>query len=212
MKLSTYFRSSASYRVRIALGLKGLSWEPDYVNLPKGEQRGADYLGINPQGLLPALTTDEGGVLTQSLAIIEYLEETHPTPALLPSSALARAKVRAMAQLIACDVHPLNNLRVLKYLKNPLGHDQATVDDWYRHWVVEGLQALETMVKAHSDGKHCFGGEPGLADICLVPQMWNARRFAANLESCPTLLAIDAHLQKLPAFAAAAPEGQPDAF
>ncbi|GEQ98889.1 maleylacetoacetate isomerase [Iodidimonas gelatinilytica] len=212
MKLYTYFRSSSSYRVRIALNLKGVDWEPAFVHLPKGEQRDAAYLAANPQGLVPALEEDDGLVLTQSLAIIEYLDETRSGPSFLPKDAAGRALVRAMAQVIACEIHPINNLRILKYLKNPLGHDQAVVDDWYRHWVQEGFDALEPLVARHSNGRYCFGDQPTLADICLVPQMWNARRFNTDLSAYPTLIKVDAHLQTLDAFARAAPEQQPDAF
>lgn len=211
MKLYTYFRSSASFRVRIALALKGLGFEPHYIHLPKGEQKSAAYLGINPQGAVPSLE-DDGAVLTQSLAIIEYLDETHPEPPFLPANPVERARVRAMALVIACDIHPLNNLKVLKYLKEPLGHEQTAVDDWYRHWVSQGFAGLETLVQKHGSAHHCFGDRLTLADILLVPQMWNARRFSTDLAPFPHLVRIDTHLQTLEAFARAAPDAQADAF
>ena len=211
MKLYTYFRSSAAFRVRIALNLKALSYESVPVDLRPGAHRQPDYLARNPQGLIPALE-DAGAVIGQSLAIIEYLEEIRPQPPLLPRAALDRARVRSMALAIACDIHPLNNLRVLNYLRAPLGHEQAAVDTWYRHWIAEGFRSLEEQAK-HStgDGRHMFGTELTLADICLVPQMFNARRLDCNLEPFPTIRAICAHLEALPAFAGAAPNAQPDA-
>ncbi len=211
MKLYTYFRSSAAYRVRIALNLKGLEYEPAFISLPRGEQRDAAFLKTNPQGLLPALELDGGDLLTQSLAIIEYLDETHPDPALLPSDPLARARVRGMAQVIGCDIHPLNNLRILKYLKDPLGHDQETVNIWYRHWIALGFEALEASVREQGSARYCFGDSPSLVDICLAPQMYNARRFETDLYPYPNLVRVDAHLREMKAFADAAPEAQPDA-
>jgi maleylacetoacetate isomerase len=211
MKLYTYFRSSAAYRVRIALNLKGLAYEAVPVDLRPGAHRERPYLEKNPQGLIPALE-DGGTVISQSLAVIEYLEETHPHPPLLPRSPLDRARVRSMALAIACDMHPLNNLRVLKYLRSPLGHDEATVDTWYRHWIAEGFRGLEEEAKrASGDGRHTFGTEVTLADVCLVPQVFNARRFKCNMEPFPTLRAICTHLESLPAFAHAAPDAQSDA-
>jgi len=211
MKLYTYFRSSAAYRVRIALNLKGLSYEPVPVDLRPSAHRQPDYLGRNPQGLVPALE-DGGAIIGQSLAIIEYLEESHPHPPLLPRPALDRARVRSMALAIACDMHPLNNLRVLNYLRSPLGHDEAAVDAWYRHWIGEGFRGLEEQARgASGDGRHMFGTQVTLADVCLVPQMFNARRFKCNLEPFPTLRAICAHLETLSEFARAAPDAQPDA-
>jgi maleylacetoacetate isomerase len=211
MKLYTYFRSSAAYRVRIALNLKGIDIESVPIDLRPGAHRQPDYLARNPQGLVPAL--DDGGVVIgQSLAVIEYLEETHPQPPLLPRAPLDRARVRSMALAIACDMHPLNNLRVLNYLRSPLGHDEAAVDMWYRHWIAEGFRGLEEEAKrASGDGRHMFGAAVTLADVCLVPQLFNARRFKCNVEPFPTLLAICAHLQTLPEFARAAPDAQPDA-
>jgi maleylacetoacetate isomerase len=211
MKLYTYWRSSAAFRLRIALNYKGIHAEQIPTHLRKEEQRHADYLRLNPQGLVPAL--DIGGeVLSQSLAIIEYLEETQPQPALLPRDPVARAQIRSMAFSIACDLHPLNNLRVLKYLKQPLGHGQPVIDTWYRHWADTCFVGLEQQAKRHSgDGRHCFGTAVTLADVCLVPQMYNARRFNCDLSPYPTMTGICAVLEQLPAFAAAAPECQPDA-
>ena len=211
MKLYTYFRSSAAYRVRIALNLKGIDYEPVPVDLRPGAHRQPDYLAINPQGLIPALA-DGGAVIGQSLAVIEYLEETHPHPPLLPRSPLDRARVRSMALNVACDIHPLNNLRVLNYLRSPLGQDKEAVDTWYRHWIAEGFRGLEEEAKRSSgDGHHLFGTAVTLADVCLVPQMFNAHRLKCDVEPYPTLLAICAHLEGLPEFARAAPAAQPDA-
>jgi maleylpyruvate isomerase len=207
LKLYDYWRSSASYRVRIALNIKGLEYTSLPVNLVKGEQSATDYLAHNPQGLVPLFVDGERSI-AQSMAIIEYLDETHPAPKLLPGDAYARATVRAMANIIACDIHPVNNLRILNYLKGPLGHDDETVSVWYRHWITQGFAALER--QATSD-RFMFGDSVTLADICLVPQMANARRFKTDLAAFPRLVAIDAHLCGLPAFAAAAPEKQLDA-
>lgn len=210
MKLYTYFRSSAAYRVRIALNLKGLAYEAVPVDLRLAEHRHAAYGAVNPQSLVPALQ-DGGTVLSQSLAIVEYLEETHPEPALLPSAPLARAQARAMAFTIACDLHPLNNLRVLNYLRSSLGQDEAAVRAWYRHWVALVFQGLEAQAQATSDGRYLVGGHVTLADVCLVPQLFNARRFECDLAPYPTLTTVGAHLESLPAFARAAPAAQPDA-
>ena len=210
MKLYTYFRSSAAFRVRIALNLKGVTHEAVPVDLRPGAHRQPGYLARNPQGLIPALE-DGGAVIAQSLAIIEYLEETHPLPPLLPRAPLDRARVRSLALAVACDIHPLNNLRVLNYLRSPLGHDQPTVDAWYHHWIGEGFRALEEEAKRSGDSRHMFGGEVSLADVCLVPQMFNARRLKCDVEPFPNLRAICAHLEALPAFARAAPDAQPDA-
>jgi len=213
MKLYTYYRSSAAYRVRIALNLKGLAYESLPVHLLRdgGEQRRPEFLRLNPQGLVPVLA-DNGSALTQSLAIIEYLDETHREPPLLPHAPLQRARVRALALAIACDIHPLNNSRVLNYLRAPLGLDKATVDKWYRHWIACGFTALEEeAVRTTSDRRHLVGSAVTLADVCLVPQMYNARRFGCELRPYPTLCAISAHLESLPAFTRAAPELQPDA-
>jgi maleylacetoacetate isomerase len=211
MKLYTYFRSSAAYRVRIALNLKGIGYESVPVDLRPGAHRLQSYLALNPQGLIPALE-DGGIVISQSLAVIEYLEEAHPSPPLLPRSPLDRARVRSMALAVACDIHPLDNLRVLNYLRSQLGQDEAAVDTWYRHWIAEGFRGLEEEARRSSgDGRHMFGTEVTLADVYLVPQVFNARRFKCNLEPFPTLRTISAHLEMLPAFARAAPDAQPDA-
>ncbi len=211
MKLYTYFRSSAAYRVRIALNLKGIDYESVPVDLRQGAHRRPDYLARNPQGLVPALE-DGGNYLSESLAIIEYLEETHPEPPLLPRPPLDRARVRSMALAICCGMHPLNNLRVLNYLRSPLGQDEAAVDTWYRHWIAEGFCALEEQARrASGDGRHMFGSQVTLADVCLVPQMFNARRFKCDVEPFPTLRAICANLETLSQFARAAPDAQPDA-
>jgi len=207
MKLYDYFRSSAAYRVRIALNLKGLAPERAFVHLRRGAQRHDDYLTLNAQGLVPTLVADNGDVMTQSLAIIEWLEETSPQPPLLPADAAGRARVRSLALAIACDIHPLNNLRVLKYLKGELGHSQEDADRWYAHWISEGLPALEAMAKAGA-GQFLFGDEPTIADVCLVPQLFNARRFDVPLDDYPTLLRADANANALDAFAAAHPDRQ----
>ena len=211
LTLYSLWRSSAAYRVRIALGIKGLSYQTLAVNLAAGEQNQSAYREQNPQGLVPSLKTDQG-ILGQSLAIIEYLDEVHPQPPLLPADPLARARVRAMALSVACDIHPLNNLRVMNYLRDPLGHDDEAVNTWYAHWIAAGFHALEAEAQRYaSDNRFLFGGRLSMADITLVPQMYNARRFKCDLSPYPRLRAIDAHLQGLPAFAAAAPELQPDA-
>ncbi len=211
MKLYTYFRSSAAFRVRIALNYKNLDYDAVPVHLKSGAQKAAEYVEKNPQGLVPLLE-DGTARISQSYAILEYLEETRPRPSLLPGDPAGRALVRAMAQLVACDIHPLNNLRVLKYLKSSLGHDQAEIDTWYRHWIAEGFTALERLVQpAAADQGYCFGDQITLADVCLAPQIWNARRFECDLSPFPKLLAIDAKLQQHPAFKKAAPENQFDA-
>ena len=213
MKLYTFFRSSASYRVRIALNLKGLDYEQAPIHLRRGggEQLKPAYRMINPQALVPALE-DEGQILSQSLAIIEYLEERYPKPPLLPSDAADRALVRSMALLIACEVHPIQNLRVLNHLKSD--HQQSDGDTmrWARHWIDLGFSALEGMINSRSaEGEFCFGETPTMADLCLVPQLANARRFGVDLAAYPKLLAIEAACMSLSAFANAAPERQPDA-
>jgi maleylacetoacetate isomerase/maleylpyruvate isomerase len=211
MKLYTFYRSSAAFRVRIALNVKGLAYESIPKSFAKHEHRAAQYLALNPQGLIPTLD-DDGRLLSQSLAIIEYLDERHPTPPLLPTDAPSRAQVRSMALSIACEIHPLNNLRVLNYLRKSLGQDDDGVNTWYRHWVGEGFRSLELQARQHSTRqRHLFGDSVSLADILLVPQMFNARRFETDLGPFPTLVAISAHLESLPAFAAARPEVQPDA-
>jgi maleylacetoacetate isomerase/maleylpyruvate isomerase len=213
MKLYTYFRSSAAYRVRIALNLKGLPWEAVPVHLVRGggEQRLPAYLALNPAGLVPTLE-DEGLVLTQSLAIIEYLDETRPEPPLLPGSAAERARIRAIAQAIACDLHPLNNTRVLQYLKRELGVSEEQKSAWYRHWIALGLAAVEAMLaKDPRTGRFCHGDTPTLADCCLVPQVFNARRFDCDLTAMPTVRRIAEACEALDAFRRAAPDSQPDA-
>ena len=206
MKLYTYFRSGAAFRVRIALNLKNIDYESRPVNLLTGEQSSQEYLELNPQGFVPMLEID-GHRLTQSLAIINYLDVKYPNQPLLPASAAERAHVVALAMTVACDIHPLNNLRVIKYLKDELGHSQEETDAWYAHWISEGLPALETMAKPHA-GKFLFGDAPTGADICLVPQLFNARRFNVPLDAYPTLLRADENANKLEAFAAAHPDRQ----
>jgi maleylacetoacetate isomerase len=212
MKLYDYFRSSAAYRVRIALNLKGLAPERVFVHLAKGEQLAGGYLSVNPQGLVPALVTDDGEVLSQSLAIIEWLEETHPLPPLLPPDPTARARVRSLAMAIACDIHPINNLRVLNYLSNTLGVTAEQRTGWYRYWIDLGFEALETrLAREPGTGRFCHGDAPTLADICLVPQVANARRFQVDLAPYPSIVRIDAACAAMPAFANATPARQPDA-
>jgi len=212
MKLYDYYRSSAAYRVRLALNLKGVAPERVFVHLRKGVQRTDDYLDLNPQGLVPALALDGGPRLTQSLAIVEWLDETHPHPPLLPGDATARARVRAIALSIACEIHPLNNLRVLQYLTGTLGVAEAQKDGWYRYWVDTGFEALERqLAREKSTGRFCHGDTPSLADVCLVPQLANARRFNVDVTPYPTLTRIEAACNALPAFADAAPANQPDA-
>lgn len=220
MKLYGYFRSSAAYRVRIALNLKGLAAEHIPVHLRKGEQRKAPFATLNPQKFVPALETDDGALLTQSLAIIEYLDEVHPHPALLPPDPLGRARVRALALAIACDIHPLNNLRVLKHLNRALGLDEEARNVWYRHWIAEGFAALEAMLANDPltgprtgpfTGRFCHGDQPTLADVCLVPQVANAERLDCDLTPYPTIVRLAAAARALPAFADAAPDRQADA-
>ena len=208
MTLHGYFRSTAAWRVRIALALKGLPYDQAFLHLRRGDQRGPDFLEMNPQGLVPALVLDTGDVLTQSLAIIEYLDETHPEPPLLPSSPLSRAKVRAFAQAIACDIHPVQNLRVLDRLRT-LGLKEPEVQAWARDVIDQGLTACERLI-AHETGPFAFGESPGLADLCLVPQLFNARRFGVDVRWL-RLLAVEAACAGLPAFVVSWPENQPDA-
>jgi maleylpyruvate isomerase len=211
MKLYEYLRSSASYRVRIALNFKGVGYESIAVDLraSASAQRTPTFLSVNPEGLVPVLVDGER-TFTQSLAIIEYLEEVRPQPPLLPRAPRERAQVRALALAIACDIHPLNNLRVLNYLREPLHADEAAVNSWYAHWIAQGFTALEAQVKNTSgDGRCMFGKSVTLADVCLVPQMANAHRLKCDVEPYPTLRSICAHLEALPAFARAAPAAQP---
>ena len=210
MKLYNYFRSSASFRVRIALGLKGLPFDYIPVHLPKGEHRGAAYQAVSPTALVPTLVTDSGDALGQSMAIIEYLDEVHPQPALLPADPVGRARVRALSQLIACEIHPLNNLRVLKYLVSDLKLDEAAKNAWYRHWVRVGLEAFERELAQLPASTYCFGNTPSLADCCLVPQIFNGMRFECDFSGLTrTMAAFDACM-KLPAFQQAQPSACPD--
>lgn len=204
-----YWRSSASYRVRIALNLKGLDYEQKGIDLRTGAQGGVGFKLLNPQGFVPYFIDGDIG-LNQSLAIIEYLDETYPEPALLSDDPVKRARIRAAAQIIACDIHPIDNLRVLKYLKNQMGQEQEAIDDWYRHWIEEGFKPLEEIAEG-SPGPYLFGDQVTLADVCLAPQMYNARRLRTDLSRFPTLAEIDKALMKLPAFLNARPEAQPDA-
>jgi maleylacetoacetate isomerase len=211
MKLYTYYRSTAAFRVRIALNLKGVPFESVTMHLRTGAHRTPEFLTLNPQGLIPALD-DEGVVVSQSLAIIEYLEEKYPSPSLLPGTVADRAHIRSMALAVAADMHPLNNLRVLNFLRGPLGQDEKAINDkWYQHWIAEGFRGLEQQAMRWSgDGKHMFGTGVTLADVYIVPQMYNALRFHSDLSAYPTLRGICRHLESLPPFIKAAPEVQPD--
>jgi maleylpyruvate isomerase len=211
MILYDYFRSTAAYRVRIALNLKGLDYEQRPVSLVKGEQQREDYKRFNPQGLVPTLVLDNDRVITQSLAICEYLEETHPQPALLPGDPEGRARVRVLAQAVACDIHPVNNLRILKYLTGTLGISEDAKLAWYQHWIAEGLAALETLLESPQTGEFCHGDTPSLADVCLVPQVFNACRFECDLAPYPTIARIVDACEALPAFERAQPSRQQDA-
>jgi maleylacetoacetate isomerase len=208
-KLYTYWRSSAAYRVRIALALKGLDWDAIPVNLVKSEEHDPKYLDINPQGLVPALV-DDATVITQSLAIIEYLDQRFPAPALLPDDLIAKATVRSMAYQIAMEIHPLNNLRVLNYLTKTLDPAQSERLQWYRHWTSVGFSALEKTLESYSNGKYCYGDSATIADICLIPQVYNAHRFECPLESYPLITSIWNHCNSLPTFQSSAPEAQQD--
>ncbi len=210
--LYTFFRSSTSYRLRIALALKGLDYQPRFVSLPRMEHRAADYMALNPQGLVPALVED-GKVFAQSLAVLEYLDETYPEPPLLPDDAAGRAYVRGLAQIIGCDIHPLNNVRVLKYLKSRWQLSDDDTNEWYRHWIAEGFRSFEaTLNAAGRYGRYCLGDSITIADICLVPQVANARRFDCDLSAFPLSVEIAGAAAALPAFAAAHPSLQADAF
>ena len=210
MRLYSYFRSSAAYRARIALNLKGIAYETVSVHLVKdgGHNYRPEFRTINPQMRVPVLVTDQGDRLIQSLAIIEYLDETHPEPPLLPKDSIGRAKVRALAELIACDIHPLNNTSPLRYLKNTMDQEQSAIDTWYHHWILAGFEALEGLIAA---APYACGETVTIADICLVPQVANARRLKVPLDKFPKIVAVDAACLKLPAFDRARPECQPDA-
>jgi maleylpyruvate isomerase len=212
LKLHNFFRSSTSTRLRAALNLKGLDYDYVAYVLRDGETRTPEYLAKNPQGLVPTLELEDGTALTQSLAIIEWLDETHPEPALLPADPLGRARVRGLAYMIACEIHPLNNLRVLFRLRDQFGADEEAQKAWFTHWVETTFDALETALADSTDtGIYCHGDTPGLADLCLYAQVWNNRRFGIPLENWPTIARIFAALDALPAFADAAPPRQPDA-
>jgi maleylpyruvate isomerase len=210
VKLFSYFRSSAAYRVRIALNLKGIAYETASVHLVKdgGHNKRPEFRAVNPQMRVPVLVTPGGDVLIQSLAIIEYLDETHPDPPLLPKDAIARARTRALAEIVACDIHPLNNTSPLRYLKHTMGQEQSAIDAWYHHWVITGFEALEALIKP---APFACGDTVTLADVCLVPQVNNARRLKVPLEKFPKIVAVDAACLALPAFDRARPENQPDA-
>lgn len=210
MKLYSYFRSSASYRVRIALNLKSVAYETIPIHLRKdgGRHRGDDYRAVNPQMRVPSLKLPTGEIITQSLAIIGYLNEIYPQPPILPADPIERAQARAVSQIIACDIHPLNNLGTLQYLKNTMGQEQAAIDAWYHHWVICGFEAVEKMIKP---GPYAYGSLPSLADICIVPQVFNARLLKVPLEAFPKILAVNEACLELPAFNKARPENQPDA-
>ena len=210
MKLYTYFRSSAAFRVRIALNLKGLPYEPVFVHLAKGEHRAAAYAKVNPQALLPTLELDDGTRLTQSLAIIEYLDEKHPAKPLIPKDMLGKARVRSLSYLIASEIHPLNNLRTLQYLKRALGQSEEQVNTWYRHWIADGLAKLEAELSA-GRGKFCHGDMPSMADCCLVPQIFNAKRYQSDLAPYPNTMRVFETCMQLEAFDRAQPSKQPDA-
>jgi maleylacetoacetate isomerase/maleylpyruvate isomerase len=211
VKLYTYFRSSAAFRTRIALNLKGLKYEPQFVSLPKGAHREAQYAKVNPQALVPTLVSDDGLRLAQSLAIIEYLDETYPEPPLLPRDVKGRARVRSLSLLIACEVHPLNNLRTLQYLRRELKQSEEQVNGWYRHWIAEGLGKLEAEMKSPLTGKFSHGDAPTMADCCLAPQIFNAQRYECDLAPYPAVMRVFGECMKLDAFERAQPSRQPDA-
>ncbi len=211
MQLYTFFRSSAAFRVRIALNIKGLAYEPTAISLPKGAHRQDDYGAINPQRLVPALI-DDGRLLTQSLAIIEYLEEKYPLPPLLPKGLLERARVRSLSLLIACEIHPLNNLRVLQHLKRGLGQGEEGINTWYRHWIAEGLAKFEAdLTQMPGTGTFCHGDAPTMADCCLVPQIFNAQRYECDLSAFPATMRVFDACMRLEAFDKAQPMKQLDA-
>jgi len=212
VKLYTFFRGSSPFRVRIALNLKGLAYESAFVHLAKGEQRKPPYAAVNPQSLVPALVLDDGHVLTQSLAIIEYLDETFPQPRLIPSDALGRARVRALSLIVACEIHPLNNARTLAHLRKEMNQSEEQVNAWYRHWVADGLAKVEaSLTHFPGSGRFCHGDAPTMADCCLVPQVFNAKRFDCDTKPYPTLMRIFDECMKLEAFDRAQPAKQPDA-
>jgi len=212
VKLYTFFRGSSPFRVRIALNLKGLAYDSASVHLVKGEQRKPPYAAINPQSLVPALVLDDGQVLTQSLSIIEYLDETHPQPPLLPKDALGRARVRMLALIVACEIHPLNNARTLAHLRKAMSQTDDQVNAWYRHWVADGLAKVEASLNHFpGTGRFCHGDSPTMADCCLVPQVFNAKRFECDTKPYPTVMRIFDECMKLEAFDRAQPAKQPDA-
>jgi maleylacetoacetate isomerase len=213
MKLYGYFRSSAAFRVRIALNLKRITYDHASIHLRKSEQRRPDYLALQPQGLVPVLETDDGDVLIQSLAIIEYLDETHPEPALLPGHPAARARVRGLAQAVACDIHPIDNLRVLRYLSHELKQDEKGIEAWFNHWIKLGFDGIERILADDGQaGEFCHGDTPSLADVCLVPQVYNAQRYPSfDMRPYPTIHRVFANAMTLDAFERARPEKQPDA-
>jgi maleylacetoacetate isomerase len=212
VKLYTFFRGSSPFRVRIALNLKGLAYENAFVHLAKGEQRKPAYSAVNPQSLVPALVLDDGHVLTQSLSIIEYLDETRPQPPLLPKDALGRARVRMLSLIVACEIHPLNNARTLAHLRKAMSQTVDQVNAWYRHWVADGLAKLEaSLVRFPGSGRFCHGDAPSMADCCLVPQVFNAKRFDCDTQPYPTVMRIFEECMKLEAFDRAQPAKQPDA-
>jgi maleylpyruvate isomerase len=210
VKLYSYFRSSAAYRVRIALNLKGIAYETASVHLVKdgGHNKRPEFRAVNPQMRVPALVTPAGDVLIQSLAIIDYLDATYPDPPLFPKDPIARAKARALAEIVACDIHPLNNIGPLRYLKNVMGQEQSAIDAWYHHWVIAGFEAIEALIEG---APYACGGQVTLADLCLVPQVYNARRLKVPLDQFPKIVAVDEACLKLDAFDRARPEKQPDA-
>ena len=212
MKLYTFFRGSSPFRVRIALNLKGLAYENAFVHLARGEQRQPVYSAVNPQSLVPALVLDDGHVLTQSLSIIEYLDETHPQPPLLPKDALGRARVRMLSLIVACEIHPLNNARTLSHLRKAMSQTEDQVNSWYRHWIADGLAKLEaSLIRFPGSGRFCHGDAPTMADCCLVPQVFNAKRFDCDTQAYPTVMRVFDECMKLEAFDRAQPAKQPDA-
>ncbi len=204
-----YFRSSAAYRLRIALNHKNIAYRQRTVNLSEGEHSVAEFQEINPQGLVPVLELEDGTRLTQSMAVLEYLEEIYPDPAILPADPVIRTRVRAVADIVACDIHPIDNLRVLKYLRGPLGQDEEAVTTWYNHWLAKGFDAIEALIEGNG---YCFGNSVSLADICLMPQIFNAHRFKLSLDSYPRIRSVEESCGAMGAFADAHPGVQLDAF